>query len=132
MKIAAVSSAKAGTVRCRMSSIRAAALSIALLVLVPGLAATAAAQGFGVRSVQGHVLDAQSKPINGAIVYLRNSSTNDIKTYISTDSGSYQFVDLAANSDYTLWAAWKGRKSSTHTISSFDTRKKIHIDLQIK
>lgn len=132
MNSVAGSSVKAGSAWPGRPFARAASLSLAMLVLVSCFAVTAAAQSFGVRNVQGHVLDAQGKDINGAIVYLKNSSSGDIKTYISTDQGLYQFVNLSANSDYTLWAAWKGKKSSTRTISSFDTRKKIYIDLHIK
>jgi hypothetical protein len=126
------SSVEAGAARRAPRAVRATTLSLALLVFVSCFALTAAAQTFGAKNVQGHVLGAQGKAINGAIVYLKNSSSGDIKTYISTDSGFYQFVDLSANTDYTVWAAWQGKKSSTKTVSSFDTRKKIYIDLHIK
>lgn len=105
----------------------AAALAL-LIVLLP----MAGAQSFGLKNVQGKVLDAKDAPINGAIVYLQNKRTDNIKTFISTANGSYRFADLAADTDYSLWAAYHGKKSSQKTISSFDTRKQVNIDLKIK
>jgi Carboxypeptidase regulatory-like domain len=105
----------------------AAALA-ALAFLLP----SAGAQSFGLKNVQGKVLDAQNAPINGAIVYLENKRNDDIKTFISTSNGSYRFADLAADTDYSLWAAWHGKKSAQKTVSSFDSRKQINIDLKIK
>ncbi|HZZ38688.1 MAG TPA: carboxypeptidase-like regulatory domain-containing protein [Acidobacteriaceae bacterium] len=105
----------------------AAALAT-LAVLLPA----AGAQSFGLKNVQGKVLNGQDAPINGAIVYLENKRNNNIKTFISTDNGSYRFADLPADTDYSLWAAFHGKKSSQKTVSSFDTRKQVNIDLKIK
>jgi hypothetical protein len=100
----------------------------ATAVLLPA----AGAQSFGLKNVQGKVLDGQDAPINGAIVYLENKRNNNIKTFISTDNGSYRFADLAADTDYSVWAAFHGKKSAQKTVSSFDTRKQVNIDLKIK
>ncbi|MGA8531275.1 MAG: carboxypeptidase-like regulatory domain-containing protein [Acidobacteriaceae bacterium] len=100
----------------------------ALAMLLP----VAGAQTFGLKNVQGKVLDGKDAPINGAIVYLENKRNNDVKTFISTSTGSYRFADLSADTDYSLWAAYHGRKSSQKTLSSFDTRKEIDVDLKIK
>jgi len=105
---------------------------IAVLAAVMMLGAVAGAQNFGLRNLQGKVLGAHDAPINGAIVYLQNSRNNDVKTFISTMGGSYRFADLSADTDYTVWAAYQGKKSSTRTVSSFDTRKLVIIDLHIK
>ena len=100
----------------------------ALVTLLPA----AGAQAFGLKNVQGKVLNGDSAPINGAIVYLENKRNDDIKTFISTADGSYRFADLAADTDYSLWAAYHGKKSGQKTISSFDSRKQINVDLKIK
>ncbi|MFZ0631319.1 MAG: carboxypeptidase-like regulatory domain-containing protein [Acidobacteriaceae bacterium] len=92
----------------------------------------AGAQGFGLKNVQGKVLNAKDAPINGAIVYLENKRNNDIKTFISTADGTYRFADISADTDYSLWAAYHGKKSSQKTISSFDSRKQVDIDLKVK
>jgi hypothetical protein len=65
-------------------------------------------------------------------VYLQNSRNNDIKTFISGDDGSYRFAALSSDTDYTVWAAYQGKKSPSKPVSSFDTRKIIYVDLKIK
>ncbi|HEY1808338.1 MAG TPA: carboxypeptidase-like regulatory domain-containing protein [Acidobacteriaceae bacterium] len=104
----------------------------AALAVLTALLPAADAQNFGLKNVQGKVLDGKDAPINGAIVYLENKRNSDIKTFISTSTGSYRFADLAADTDYSLWAAYHGKKSGQKTISSFDTRKQIDVDLKIK
>jgi hypothetical protein len=89
-------------------------------------------QGFGVKQLQGKVFGASDAPLNGAIVYLENSRNNDIKSYITETDGGYHFANLSADTDYTVWAVFKGKKSPVKTISSFDSRKNVFIDLHIK
>lgn len=108
---------------------RRAILCVALLA---ALLPVARAQDFGIKNLSGKVYGAQSTPLNGAIVYLQNSRNNDIKTFISTSDGSYRFADLSADTDYTVWASFKGKKSPTKAVSSFDSRKQVIIDLHIK
>lgn len=110
----------------------AAAWGVVLLAGLCLLLPVASAQNFGLKNVQGKVLNDRDAPINGAIVYLENKRNNNIKTFISTADGSYRFADLAADTDYSLWAADHGKKSSQKTVSSFDTRKQVTIDLKIK
>lgn len=105
----------------------AAALAT-LIALLP----VAGAQTFGLKNVQGKVLNGDNAPINGAIVYLQNKRNDDIKTFISTADGSFRFADLSADTDYSLWAAYHGKKSGQKAISSFDSRKQVNIDLKIK
>ena len=108
----------------------------AVLVWVAAVALMAVpavwAQDFGLRNLQGKVLDANDKPISGAIVYLQNSRNNDVKTFISEKDGGYRFAALSADTDYTVWAAYHAKKSPTKTVSSFDTRKQVYMDLKIK
>ncbi|MBT9331103.1 carboxypeptidase-like regulatory domain-containing protein [Paracidobacterium acidisoli] len=113
----------------RRSFLRAASLTFTASLL---FASAGFAQNFTQKSVQGKVYSSDSKPVTGAIVYLENSSTKDIKTFISTADGSYRFGQISGDSDYTLWAAWKSRKSPSKEISSFDSRKTLIIDLHIK
>lgn len=107
------------------------AAGIALVLLGVWLAPAAGAQSFGLRNLQGKVLGEHDAAISGAIVYLSNSRNNDIKTFITTSDGSYRFADLADDTDYTVWAAYKGKKSSKRTLSSFDERKQVYYDLHI-
>lgn len=102
---------------------------LAFLAVLPG---AGRAQDFGLKNVQGKVFDAKDAPINGAIVYLQNSRTNDVKTFITEKDGAYRFAGLSADTDYSLWAAYQGKKSPQKTVSSFDSRKQVYIDLKIK
>ena len=111
---------------------RCAGLLLATLVLLAAVMPAAGAQNFGIKNLQGKVLDADNAAISGAIVYLQNSRNNDVKTFISAKDGSYQFAGLSADTDYTVWAAYKGKKSGSKTVSSFDSRKQVYIDLHIK
>jgi hypothetical protein len=112
--------------------VRDAGLLMAVVLLLAGLMPAAGAQNFGIKNLQGKVFGADDAAINGAIVYLQNSRNNDVKTFISARDGSYQFAGLSADTDYTVWAAYKGKKSGSKTVSSFDSRKQVYIDLHIK
>jgi hypothetical protein len=83
------------------------------------------------RTLTGMVLDKSDKPIGDAIVYLKNTKTLAIKTYISQNDGTYRFPELSLNNDYEIYAQKKGEKSKTKTLSQFDDREKPNINLQI-
>lgn len=83
------------------------------------------------RIVHGKVEDKAGAPIKGAIVYLQDSRTSSVKSAISDDDGSYRFVQLAQNTDYTLWAKLADKKSPNKSISSFDSKNDITIMLKI-
>jgi len=105
---------------------------VAALLLLTALAEPTHGQDFGLKNLQGKVLNDAGAPINGAIVYLKNSRNNDVKTFLSEKDGSYRFAALSADTDYTVWAAYQGKKSTTRAVSSFDERKQVYIDLKIK
>lgn len=109
---------------------RLALLCLALLALA-ALGPAVRAQNFGQRDLEGKVIGDHGVPISGAIVYLTNSRNSDVKTFITTSDGSYRFDYLADDTDYTVWAAFHGKKSSRRTLSSFDQRKVAYFDLHI-
>lgn len=117
---------------CHASRIRSFSAGVLLLALIAAAAPLAFAQDFGTKQVQGKVFGGDDAPLSGAIVYLENSRNNDIKSYITEKDGAYHFAGLAADTDFRVWAAFKGKKSATKTVSSFDTRKKVYLDLHIK
>ncbi len=84
------------------------------------------------RTLTGHVLNGHDEPLQKAIVYLKNTKTLGIKTYISEADGSYRFPGLAANVDYEVYAEHQGARSDTKTLSGFDSRKQANINLKIK
>jgi hypothetical protein len=84
------------------------------------------------RSLQGQVLDDRDAGIGGAIVYLKNTKTLAIKTFIADKDGTYRFNALSPNVDYEVYGEKDGKKSDTKTLSSFDSRKQATINLKIK
>ncbi len=88
-------------------------------------------KGPTVRSVTGVVLDEGDNPIGHAVVYLKNTKTLTVKTYIANDTGNYQFTGLVPNQDYELHAELSGNKSPTKTLSGFDSREKATLNLHI-
>jgi Carboxypeptidase regulatory-like domain len=111
----------------------AAALGVAAtfaLALVPATAAYADEPQ--ARSLQGQVMNAQEAPLADAIVYLKNTKTLAVKTFIAGKDGSYRFNALSPNIDYEVYAEHNGRRSDTKTLSSFDSRKSATINLKVK
>jgi Carboxypeptidase regulatory-like domain len=82
------------------------------------------------RLLYGKVLDDHDNPVPSAIVYLTNTRTHAVKTYIIGDDGTYRFPGLG-NVDYEVYAQFKGRKSDTKSVSQFDDRPQVYIDLKI-
>ncbi len=82
------------------------------------------------RLLYGKVLDQQDNPVVGAIVYLTNTRTHAVKTYIVGQDGTYRFPGLTTV-DYEVYAQHNDRKSDTKSVSQFDDRSQVYIDLKI-
>ena len=117
-----------------MKSMRHIGLFIVLLLFAIA-AASASAQDAKhesqLRSVHGIVSDKADTPIQSGVVFLKNTRTNAVRSYISDESGNYKFSGLDPNADYELHAEKDGAKSPTRTISSFESRKEIVVNLKI-
>ncbi len=83
------------------------------------------------RTLTGSVLDKGDQPVANAVVYLKNTKTLVVKTYIAQTDGSYRFPELSNNIDYEVFAQRNGRKSDTKVLSQFDDRAQPHINLRI-
>lgn len=127
--------AVAGRLRSR-SGLRLALLSLAFCSLAGTAAfefsATAQAETAPQKIVQGKVLDEGNAVQPGAIVYLKSAKSDSIKSFIATEDGGYRFGQLATDTDYTLWAELRGKKSATKTITAFDSKKEFQINLHLK
>ena len=65
------------------------------------------------------------------MVYLSNTHTRAVKTYIVGQDGAYRFPALSPNIDYEVYAQFNGRKSDTKTVSQFDNRQQLNINLKV-
>lgn len=83
------------------------------------------------RLLTGKVLDKQDNPVANAVVYVTDTRTRAVKTYIVGSDGLYRFPALAANVDYEIYAQVNGKTSDTKKMSQFDDRKQVKIDLRI-
>jgi len=83
------------------------------------------------RSVHGIISDKADTPIPTAVVFLKNTRTNAVRSYIADETGNYRFSGLDPNTDYELHAEKDGAKSPTRTISSFESRKEIVVNLKL-
>ena len=117
----------------------AAAVAAMLTLGLFAVPAPAAAQLFGrdkkaeptTRLLLGKVLDNADNPLPNAVVYLTNTRARSVKTYIVGPEGTYRFPGLQANIDYEVYALFNKHKSHTKTVSQFDNRTQVYIDLKI-
>ena len=104
--------------------------ALLLLISVVALAAPDKKDKQEGRLLYGKVLDKQDNPVAGAIVYLTNTRTHAVKTYIIGQDGTYRFPGLTSV-DYEVYAQYNGHKSDTKSVSQFDDRPQVYIDLRI-
>jgi Carboxypeptidase regulatory-like domain len=83
------------------------------------------------RLLFGKVLDPQDNPLPDAVVYLTNTRNRAVKTYIVGPDGTYRFPALSTATDYEVYAQYKGKKSDTKSVSQFDDRSQVYLDLKI-
>jgi hypothetical protein len=113
------------------------ARAAALFVIVLLGAGCAFAQGQGknkgpqLRDVVGQVVDKDENPIASAVIYLENMSTKNVQSHISDEGGAFDYSGLDPNVDYQIYAEHDGMTSATHTISSFDSRMSVNIELKV-
>ena len=106
-----------------------------LVLAVFVFAASGAAQGKKgepqLRTVRGQVFDKQENALPKSVVYLKNTRTQTVKTYIADDEGNYRFSGLDPNVDYEIHAQHDDQTSQTRTVSSFESRKEIILNLKV-
>ncbi len=127
-----------GTIMKKKAIIAASLLLILSASVVSTSVLAAPAQVFGgdskkdtTRLLTGKVLDASDNPLPDAVVYLTNTHTRSVKTYIVGADGAYRFPGLQPSIDYEVYAQYDNRKSHTKTVSQFDDRTQVYISLKI-
>jgi len=92
----------------------------------------ARAQNLGQRVVTGAMVDANSTPVAGATVFLKDLKSKNIRSYTTTERGRFRFAQVNMAEDHELWAEKDGKKTPVKTISSWDTRKEFEVELKLK
>jgi hypothetical protein len=83
------------------------------------------------RGVTGVVTVGDAAPAAGAVVYLKNMKSLEVRTFYAKETGEYRFSGLSPDIDYELHAEFKGQKSAGKTVSSFDSRKQSVVNLKV-
>jgi hypothetical protein len=115
------------------AAVAALALALGAFAVGPGIATACAQQRGPVqRTIEGKVHDRSDQPLKGAVVYLKDSHTLAIKSFISDEGGVFHFGQLSQNTDYELYAEFQGKRSKTKNISSFDSKNDFNFTLKIE
>lgn len=107
-------------------------LSIIGLALI--MAAVAPAQkkkDATTRSLQGTVTDSGDKPVQGAVVQLKDTRTLQVRSFISQQDGTYHFSGLKVDNDYQVKADHDTETSGWKTLSVFDNRAEPVLNLKL-
>jgi hypothetical protein len=109
-----------------------------MLLILVGLAAAATPpyyakkdKGDTGRLLTGRVVGHDDQVLPNAVVYLSNTRTRAVKTFIVGPDGTYRFPALSPNIDYEVFAQYNSKKSDTKTVSQFDDRPQVNINLKI-
>src|SRR5947209_13511200 len=116
--------------RTRRSQIIALSACVLALMAAPATLAKTKDPTPG-RLLTGKVLDKQDNAVVNAVVYVTDTRTRAVKTYIVGPDGTYRFPALATNVDYEVYAQSNGKSSDTKRMSQFDDRKVVDIVLRI-
>jgi hypothetical protein len=83
------------------------------------------------RTIDGTVRDKGGEPIQGAVVYLQDSRSLAVKSYLSDEAGQFHFRQLSLSADYSLWAEVHGNRSKAKSISQFNSKPDLHFTLKV-
>jgi len=107
--------------------------AVLALLIASAAAAQDAKREAQLRTVRGVVAEKSSDtPIASAVVFLKNTRTNAVRSYIADEEGNYRFSGLDPNVDYEVHAEKDGAKSAVRTVSSFDNKKEITLNLKLE
>ena len=107
------------------------AAGIALVPVSLALHSTPAHAQQTFRTVTGEVTDKGGAAVKGAVVHLKDTKSLSQRSYITAEDGQYKFAQLSTSADYEIWAEANGKKSDSKSISSFDNKNAVSINLKM-
>ena len=84
------------------------------------------------RAVQGSVKTPDENVAEGAVVQIKNTKTMQVRSFITKADGIFTFAGLNAGVDYELKATFRGMESAVRTVSTFNDRKRVIINLRLE
>ncbi len=103
------------------------------VVLLGLLGAFCLAPGFSqrARSVSGTVTDLAGNALSGTVVQCENTVNLNVQSYIARADGGYNFSQLSPDVEFVLKAHYKRWWSKPVTLSKFNEKHEVRIDLVI-
>lgn len=101
-----------------------------VVFFIAGVAFAADDNSDTTRTVQG-IVTAESHPVGGAVVQLNDTRTQQIRSFITKEDGTYHFAGLSTNDAYELRAEHDGAHSGTKRLDVFNRHKVATIDLKL-
>ena len=83
------------------------------------------------RVVEGKVVNKSDQILPGSVVYLKNTKSLAVRSFLTDDAGNFRFGQLSPSADFELWAEQNGKRSSTKSISSFNNKNDLVFTLKI-
>ena len=84
-----------------------------------------------IRSVQGVVRNASEQVLEGAVVKLKDTKSAQVRSFVTQTDGTYRFYGLSTNIEYQIWADHADMTSNPRTLSVFDSRRQILLELKV-
>ena len=84
------------------------------------------------RTIEGMVSSKEGTPIQGAVVYLQDSKSLAVKSYLSDAQGRFHFRQLPMSADFDLWAELDGKRTRTKSISQFNSKTDLQYRLKVE
>jgi hypothetical protein len=107
-------------------------LAAVVLLCIGAATASARKKPTPTKTVTGQVFDAANKGIDGADVELTDLTTKKKLDMYTQQNGTYEFGGLSFDHSYHVQAHYKGQISETRTVSSWDTRPELVLNLYLR
>jgi hypothetical protein len=85
-----------------------------------------------IRNVKGIVQLPDDNPAQGAVVKIKNLKNLEVRSFITQSDGRYHFQNLSTSVDYELQAEHKDLTSAKRTLSIYDSRLDIIVNLKLE